>query len=227
MACVPEYGWTGADYWSDHSLPGVQSHVWACVQSGGLSRIDSPFLHNIYRLFLHSHYRWVLSFLLAPAPAAEPIETSIRITYNCTSVLSPVFGEDFVVLSVVLVTFVALAVFAEDASVSFLFTVESFASTVSSFFISVSAFASLKYLLHLSQNQYVLFPSSVAVASFFSTFFRFSENPCLQNRLPSFSPHPAEMMHWSVAGWYTHSWSCTSNSFYIWHKINSFPYFCP
>ena len=106
------------------------------------------------------------------APAAAPIETSIRIIYNCTSVLSPVFGEDFVVLSVVLVTFVALAVFAEDASVSFLFTVESFASTVSSFFISVSAFASLKYLLHLSQNQYVLFPSSVAVASFFSTFFR-------------------------------------------------------
>ena len=107
--------------------------------------VYSPFLHNIYRLFLHSHYRRVLSFLLAPVPAAAPIETSIRITYNCTSVLSPVCGEDFVVLSVVLVTFVALAVFAEDASVSFLFTVESFASTVSSFFISVSAFASVNY----------------------------------------------------------------------------------
>ena len=60
-------------------------------------------MHNIYRLFLHSHYRRVLNFLLAPAPAAAPIETSIRITYNCTSVLSPVFGEDFVVLSVALV----------------------------------------------------------------------------------------------------------------------------
>ena len=131
---------------------------------GGCREQPLRYIEVILNLML-CHYRWVLSFLLAPAPAAAPIETSIRITYNCTSVLSPVFGEDFVVLSVVLVTFVALAVFAEDASVSFLFTVESFASTVSSFFISVSAFASLKYLLHLSQNQYVLFPSSVAVVS--------------------------------------------------------------
>ena len=46
----------------------------------------------------------------------------------------------------------------------------SFASTVSTFLISFSASSSLKYLLHLSQNQYVLFPSFAAVAACFSTF---------------------------------------------------------
>ena len=124
---------------------GIRPNTKFVYSLGGCREQPLRYIEVILNLILYSHYRWVLSFLLAPAPAAAPIETSIRITYNCTSVLSPVFGEDFVVLSVVLVTFVALAVFAEDASVSFLFTVESFASTVSSFFISVSAFASVNY----------------------------------------------------------------------------------
>ena len=58
-----------------------------------------------------------MNLFLTQIPATPTIETIIRITYNCKSVLSPVFGDDCVALSIVLVSCVILVVSSEGSCV--------------------------------------------------------------------------------------------------------------